>query len=242
MVSSNEASLGDQEDASKQGRKYDDIGQDMAEKEINVAEKEVSTVDPVTTTSETLMEIRSVKPKVKGVVIGEQSESTTRTRPQQLLSKDKDVDYQMAQQMQVKEQEKLSIEEKSKSFVQLLEARKKHFAAMRAKEKTSKPPTKAQKRTMKRVNIFEDMDTKLVEDSAVRAEGSSKRAGEDLQQESTKKQKMDDVKEITEVDEDKETAELQSLMKVIPDEEEVAVDAIPLSTKPPSIVDWKILK
>ncbi|GKA80095.1 hypothetical protein Tco_0786691 [Tanacetum coccineum] len=31
-------------------------------------------------------------------------------------------------------------------------------------------------------------------------------------------------------------------MEVIPDEEEVAVDAIPLATKPPSIVDWKIHK
>ncbi|GJV42105.1 putative ribonuclease H-like domain-containing protein [Tanacetum coccineum] len=35
-----------------------------------------------------------------------------------------DADYQMAQQMQAKEQEKLSIKEKSKLFVQLLEARK----------------------------------------------------------------------------------------------------------------------
>ncbi|GKB11380.1 hypothetical protein Tco_0845303, partial [Tanacetum coccineum] len=43
-----------------------------------------------------------------------------------------DADYQMAQQMQAEEQEKLSIEEKLKLFVQLLEARKKHFAAMRA--------------------------------------------------------------------------------------------------------------
>ncbi|GJW85578.1 hypothetical protein Tco_0158723 [Tanacetum coccineum] len=85
------------------------------------------------------------------------------------------------------------------------------------------------------------MDTELVKGSEVRAkaeiaqESSSKRAGEDLQQESTKKQKIDDVKETTEVHEDKETTKLQSLMKVIPDEEEVAVDAIPLATKPPSI-------
>ncbi|GJW36941.1 hypothetical protein Tco_0059861 [Tanacetum coccineum] len=43
-----------------------------------------------------------------------------------------DFDYQMAQQMQAEEQEKLSIKEKSKLFVQLLEAGKKHFAAMRA--------------------------------------------------------------------------------------------------------------
>ncbi|GJS16989.1 retrovirus-related pol polyprotein from transposon TNT 1-94 [Tanacetum coccineum] len=57
-----------------------------------------------------------------------------------------DADYQMAQQLQTQEQEKLSIEEKSKLFVQLLEARKKHFTALRAQEKRNKPPTKAQKR------------------------------------------------------------------------------------------------
>ncbi|GJY10652.1 hypothetical protein Tco_0378837 [Tanacetum coccineum] len=54
-----------------------------------------------------------------------------------------DADYQMAQQMQAEEQEKLSIEEKSKLFVQLLEARKKHFAVMSAQEMRNKPPTKA---------------------------------------------------------------------------------------------------
>ncbi|GKE87508.1 hypothetical protein Tco_1564983 [Tanacetum coccineum] len=78
------------------------------------------------------------------------------------------------------------------------------------------------------------MDTELVEGSEVRAEGSetreessSKRAGDELEQEKAKKQK---------VDEDKDTTELQSLMEVIPNEEEVAVDAIPLATKPPSIM------
>ncbi|GKF27777.1 hypothetical protein Tco_0094119 [Tanacetum coccineum] len=124
-----------------------------------------------------------------------------------------DADYQMAQQMQAKEQEKLSIEEKSKLFLQLLEARKKHFATMRSQEKRIKPPTKAQNRNtmstylknmagykpnqlkhksfndihklfdkaMKRVNTFVDMDIELVEGSAVRAKGRSKRTGEDLQ-------------------------------------------------------------
>ncbi|GJZ56596.1 hypothetical protein Tco_0611789, partial [Tanacetum coccineum] len=37
--------------------------------------------------------------------------------------------------------------------------------------------------------------------------------------------------------EDKDTAELQSLMEVIPDEEEVAIDDVPLATKPSTIVD-----
>ncbi|GJV91473.1 hypothetical protein Tco_1539286 [Tanacetum coccineum] len=95
-------------------------------------------------------------------------------------------------------------------------------------------------KAMKRVNTFVDMDTELVEGSEVRAEGSatreesrSKRARDELEQEKANKQK---------VDKDKEIVELQSLMEVNPDEEEVAVDAIPLATKPPSIVDYKIIK
>ncbi|GKG07265.1 hypothetical protein Tco_0330234, partial [Tanacetum coccineum] len=47
---------------------------------------------------------------------------------------------------------------------------------------------------------------------------------------------------INKVDEDKETAELQSLMEVIPDEKDVAIDVVPLATKSPKIVDWKIHK
>ncbi|GJX34911.1 hypothetical protein Tco_0762189 [Tanacetum coccineum] len=43
---------------------------------------------------------------------------------------------------------------------------------------------------------------------------------------------MDDVQETAKVDDDKDTAELQSLMEVILDEEEVIIDVIPLSTKP----------
>ncbi|GJW01538.1 hypothetical protein Tco_1556789 [Tanacetum coccineum] len=68
---------------------------------------------------ETLIEIKSAKPKAKGIVIEEQSEFTPRTRPQQLPLPPKgkakamiDADYQMAQKMQAEEQEQLSNEEK----------------------------------------------------------------------------------------------------------------------------------
>ncbi|GJY23745.1 hypothetical protein Tco_0397403 [Tanacetum coccineum] len=44
------------------------------------------------------------------------------------------------------------------------------------------------------------------------------------------------------LEEDKETAELQRLIKVVPDKEELAIDVIPLATKPPSIIDYKIYK
>ncbi|GJX86090.1 hypothetical protein Tco_0336864 [Tanacetum coccineum] len=44
------------------------------------------------------------------------------------------------------------------------------------------------------------------------------------------------------VDDDQEAAKIKKLMEIIPDEEEVAIDAIPLATKPPTIFDWKIHK
>nr|GFB15881.1 hypothetical protein [Tanacetum cinerariifolium] len=77
-----------------------------------------------------------------------------------------------------------------------------------------------------KVNIFVDFRIELVK-------GSSKRVGEELTQESTKKQKVDD---------NKETVELKELMKIIPDEEEVAINSIPLDIKSPKIIDWKIHK
>ncbi|GJR30425.1 hypothetical protein Tco_1106657 [Tanacetum coccineum] len=167
-------------------------------------------------------------------------------------------DHELAQRLQAEKQKELSVEEKAKLFQQLLEQRRKHFATKRTEEKRNKPPTQAQQRKImctylknmegkklkylknksfdsiqkmfdrafKRVDTFVDFRTDLVE-------GSSKRAGEELEQENSKKQKVED---------DKETAELKSLMEVIPDEEEVEIDDVPLATKSPSIVDWKIYK
>ncbi|GJT58854.1 hypothetical protein Tco_1002387 [Tanacetum coccineum] len=70
-------------------------------------------------------------------------------------------------------------------------------------------------RAFKRVNTFEDFRTELVE-------GKEKRAGVELAQEITKKQKVND---------DKETAKLKQLMEITPDEEEVTIDVVPLGVK-----------
>ncbi|GJT28076.1 hypothetical protein Tco_0908351 [Tanacetum coccineum] len=170
--------------------------------------------------------------------------------------------------MQAREQEELTDEEKARLFVELLEKRKKHFAALRAQEKRNKPPTKAQKKStmstylkhmagykqsqlknksfakiqklfdkaMTRVNMFVDMDTELVKESSKKAEAemaqesSSKRAGEELEQEVAKKQKMED---------DKEKEDLKQCFEIVQDDE-VAIDAIPLATKPAPIVNFQI--
>ncbi|GJT00912.1 hypothetical protein Tco_0822081 [Tanacetum coccineum] len=233
VISSDEAGLGDQEDASKQGRKIDDIDKDaeitlvhetqgrygdeemfdtgvldgdevlvepeVTVKDVNLSVDEVTlaqalatlksakvpkkanvveepsksiTTTPTltTTTAATTITAVNTRTKAKGLVIHEEEQATTPTlqakeEEEESLAREKDqqieeanivawdnvqamidTDYQMAQQMQAEEQEKLSIEEKSKLFVQLLIARKKHFAAIRAQEERNKPPTKAQKR------------------------------------------------------------------------------------------------
>nr|GEV28647.1 hypothetical protein [Tanacetum cinerariifolium] len=57
-----------------------------------------------------------------------------------------DADCELAARLQEEERGELSIEEKSRLFVELMDKRKKHFARLRAEKIISKPPTKAQKR------------------------------------------------------------------------------------------------
>ncbi|GJS68317.1 hypothetical protein Tco_0682882 [Tanacetum coccineum] len=155
-----------------------------------------------------------------------------------------EADRLLAERLQAREQEELTDEEKEILFVELLEKRKKHFAALRAQERGISHQLKHKRKklfdkSMTRANIFVDKDTGLVKESLKKAkvemaqESSLKRAGEELEQEKEKKQKIDD---------DQEEAEMKNLIKVVPNKEEVAINVIPLATKPPSIVDWKIAK
>ncbi|GJU34304.1 hypothetical protein Tco_1182658 [Tanacetum coccineum] len=123
-----------------------------------------------------------------------------------------EADHELAQRLQAQEQEQLSDAEKATLFVQLLEKRRKHFTAMRAKEMRNKPSTKAQKRNTMSTYLknmagykhnqlknksFDDIQ-KLFEKSMKRVntfvdmdtelvKGSEKRTGEELMQESAKK-------------------------------------------------------
>ncbi|GJW76072.1 hypothetical protein Tco_0137754 [Tanacetum coccineum] len=91
-------------------------------------------------------------------------------------------------------------------------------------------------KAMKRVNIFVDMDTELVGSSEVRTKGnetiaqesSLKRAGDELEQEKSKKQMLDEKVEA-EVDDAKEAEELKQCLEIVPDD--VTVEATPLSVK-----------
>nr|GEW19637.1 reverse transcriptase domain-containing protein [Tanacetum cinerariifolium] len=315
--SRDEESLG--EDASKQERRIDVIDQDEDITLVNVQDDtdmfdvndlvnaaQDSTATTIITTKEITLDqaleaLKTLKPKVKGIVIQEQEEPSKSTTILKQQSHDKgkgirikepvkpkkkdqirlneeaakrlqakfdeeervakiDVDHQLAKRLQEQEQEQeeLSDVEKATLFVQLLEKKRKHFVAKRAEEKRNKPPTQAQKRKImcnylknmegytlkqlklkefdeiqkmfdkafRRLNTFDDFRTKLVK-------GKEKRAGEELIQKSSKKQKVED---------DKETPELKQLIDIISDKEEVAIDTIPLAVKSLRIVDYKIHK
>ncbi|GJZ99371.1 uncharacterized mitochondrial protein-like protein [Tanacetum coccineum] len=259
IISFDEATLGDQEDVSKQGRKIDDIDADAGinlvstnfdadtdmfgvhdlvcdevfvksevaiNKEntetVSTAKSKVSVADTLvsaaTTTvadeveitlAQTLKEIKSAKPKAKGIIMQEPSESTPT------------ISLQQPSQIKFDEEEALRLQAEFDEEDRL------------AREKAQQ---KLFDKAVKRVNTFVAIDIESVEGSEVKAEAeiaqesSSKRAGEDLQQESTKKQKVDD---------DQETAKMKEHIEVVPDEEEVAIDVILLATKPPSIINIK---
>ncbi|GKD80500.1 hypothetical protein Tco_1347339, partial [Tanacetum coccineum] len=68
VVSSEEASLGDQEDASKQGRKIDDIDKDADITLVHKTQVSATTITNVELTlAQTLAELKSARPKTKGV-------------------------------------------------------------------------------------------------------------------------------------------------------------------------------
>ncbi|GJS48124.1 hypothetical protein Tco_0598245 [Tanacetum coccineum] len=118
--------------------------------------------------------------------------------------------------------------------------RRKHFAAKRAEEKRNGPPTRAQQRSfmctyLKNIEGWKPKNLKNKSFANIQElfDKATKRVNTFVDYRTELKQK---------VDEDKETTELQRLIEIIPDKEEVAIDAIPLATKPPSIVDYKIHK
>ncbi|GJZ55885.1 hypothetical protein Tco_0611078, partial [Tanacetum coccineum] len=172
-----------------------------------------------------------------------------------------EADYELAQRLQAEEQGELTIEERAKLFVALMNKRKKHFAKLRAEKIRRKPPTKAQKRNqmsnylrnmarykhtqlknksfkeiqmlfdkeMKRVNSFVPIDSKVVEGSGKKTKSnrketvSKKRIGEELDEKSVKRQKLED---------DAKKAELQLCLEIVSrDDEDVNIIRADGSTK-----------
>ncbi|GKA16677.1 hypothetical protein Tco_0696514 [Tanacetum coccineum] len=94
-----------------------------------------------------------------------------------------EADFELAQRLQAEERGEITIEERSRLFVEILNRRKKHFAKLKAEEITRKPPTKAQKRNQMSTYLknMAGYKHKVVKGSETRTEESSKRAGDELE-------------------------------------------------------------
>ncbi|GJW23422.1 putative ribonuclease H-like domain-containing protein [Tanacetum coccineum] len=126
-----------------------------------------------------------------------------------------DDDHQLAERLQAQEQEELSDAEKATLFQQLLEKKRKHFAAKRAEERRNKPPTKAQQRQIM-CTYLKNMEGYKLKDLKSKGFDSI----QEMFDRAFKRQKVED---------DKETTELKQCLEIIPDEEKVTIDAIPLA-------------
>ncbi|GJX20425.1 hypothetical protein Tco_0223102 [Tanacetum coccineum] len=135
-----------------------------------------------------------------------------------------EADYELAQRLQVEEQGELTIEERAKLFIQTYRWKEHKFKNQMLFDKE-----------MKRVDSFVPMDSEVVEGSGKKTKSSrketvsKKRAVEELDEESVKRQKLED---------DAEKAEVQLCLEIVPRDDE-AINVESLSTKYP-IFDWKI--
>ncbi|GJX83323.1 hypothetical protein Tco_0332804 [Tanacetum coccineum] len=167
-----------------------------------------------------------------------------------------DADAQLAERLQAEEREQMSVEERARLLMEIIAARKKFFAAKRAKEQRNKPPTKAEQRKkmciyMKHMIGYKDKNFKgksfdaikqmfdkaykqvndfvpMDTESSRKKAVSKKKAGERPSKESAKRQKIED---------DAEKAELKACLEIVPGDDS-AVNIESLATKYP-IVDWK---
>ncbi|GJU71406.1 putative ribonuclease H-like domain-containing protein [Tanacetum coccineum] len=155
----------------------------------------------------------------------------------------------LAERLQTKEREELTDEEKGKLFMELKEKRRKHFAALRAQEKRNRPPTKAQNRSQMSTYIkhmggykHKQLKGKSYDEIQKLFDKEMKRVNTfvaislEVQESNEKKGEKE-----TDKHEEVEADELKKHLVIVKDDD-ISIDAIQLATKPPVIVDYKLLK
>nr|GEV42611.1 putative reverse transcriptase domain-containing protein [Tanacetum cinerariifolium] len=240
------------------------------EQDAIIAEKEVTTIKDIKVTdaattqqiskdkltlTQTLMEIKEAKPKAKGVTIQKpkpekplkkkdqitldkvvarklEAEMKAELDEEEWIARERneanlamieewddvqaiiDANRQLAEQIQAQEREQLSIKERSKLLAELIESRRKYFATKRAEEIRNKPPTKAQQKSL--------MCTYM-------------KNIEGYKQKDFNGKSFDDIKKMFD--------KLKRCLEIIPkDDDDVEIKATLLSSKSPTMVDYKIYR
>ncbi|GJU92934.1 hypothetical protein Tco_1317690 [Tanacetum coccineum] len=133
------------------------VEQDMVEKEVSTAEvttdsATTTTVDELTLAQTLIRDQSWQKPlRLEGFNVELEEEEKLARQREEVVNIAKwdnvqammDADYELAARLQTEEQRELTIEEKSRLFIELMNKRKNHFTRHRAEEQRRKPPTKA---------------------------------------------------------------------------------------------------
>ncbi|GKF14261.1 hypothetical protein Tco_0055723, partial [Tanacetum coccineum] len=227
----------------------------LNDEEVFVVEQEVANEkddDGEITLAQAHIEIKSTKPKMKGVVIQDPGESTTTKSSQQSQDKGKGImikepvkpmkkkhqinfDEEVALKLQAEfdEEERLTrenVEKEKEANIALTE----EWDDIQAKIKAD--------HELAQILQAEEQEELSVEEKNM--EGKKLKGLKNKSFDSIQKMFNKAFKRVnTFVDFRTDLVEeLQSLMEVIPDEEEVAIDVVPLAVKSLSIVGWKIYK
>nr|GEZ96677.1 hypothetical protein [Tanacetum cinerariifolium] len=192
--------------------------------EVIAAEKEFSIADPVTTPSEVFTGAEDVEVAIAATITQ--------------ISKDELTLAQILMEIKAAKPKVKGVTIQEPSELEQHHLHNNHnLYRLKIKSKSFKEVQQAFNKTIDWVNNFVAMDSKSVNDRAVE---SSKRAGKELEQESAKKQKLDEQVQAIVVDDD--TTKLKRCLEIVPKDDDVTVKATPLSFKSPTIVDYKIYK
>nr|GEV01472.1 hypothetical protein [Tanacetum cinerariifolium] len=172
----------------------EEVVMDSAAKPVTTIKDSTAPTTDVTedeiTMAQALAALKSVKPKV---MVQEQKMSTT--IPAAATKVTTAVPSPSAKGFKQEKGKEFFEVQKARLLVEQIKKRKKHFAALRAQEKRSKPPTKTQMKSqieMRKVNDFVAMDSEAQKSSAKEAqECSTKRTPKHLEYGISKKQKVD---------------------------------------------------
>ncbi|GJR57519.1 hypothetical protein Tco_1499681 [Tanacetum coccineum] len=223
IVSSEDEGLGNQVDASKQGRKIGDIDADEGFTLIDETKGRYGDDLGLDTG---VLDVTTAGVKVSAASTTPVSAATTTTTTGII-----EVEITLAQSLAELKNAKPKVVAKDKGKAKMIEPEKplKKKEQMRIDEELA---LKLQAEEEEEARLFKEK-AQQVEEANISWDNVSKREGEDLQQESTKKQKVDD--------DDKEKEDLKQCFKIVP-EEEITINVIPLATKPAPIVNFQIHK
>nr|GEW43027.1 hypothetical protein [Tanacetum cinerariifolium] len=181
------------------------------------------------TTAATIVTTVSTRPKEKGIIMQEPSEtpSPKPIRKEQIMM-DKQFARDLKAQMQVDLEEEKRIAKQKEEEANITMVAEWDNTQSKIFEEVQQNFNK----TIDWINNFVAMDSEAVKDKAVE---SSKRAGDEIKQESAKRQRLK---------KEDDTAELKRCMEIVPedDDDDVTIEATPISSKSPTIVDYKIYK